>query len=49
MRKNKGIIEQIETDLENNVYSGKSREHLMEDDEISPTEEAFMKGYEDAS
>lgn len=28
------------------VYDGHGREELVEDDEISPEEEAFMKGYD---
>ena len=28
------------------IYSSDSREALLEDDEISPFEEAFMNGYE---
>jgi hypothetical protein len=27
------------------VYDGEGSEHLVEDDEISPEEEAFMQGY----
>ena len=33
---------------EENVYSEESREHLLEDGELSPEEEAFMHGYEEA-
>ena len=29
------------------VYNNEGREELVEDDEISPEEEAFMAGYED--
>ena len=29
------------------VYSEKGREHLVEDDEITPTEAGFMRGEED--
>jgi hypothetical protein len=32
---------------EMNVYKKKSRDELMENDEISPEEEAFMDGYYD--
>lgn len=35
-------------DHEVNVYGDESRETLMKDDEISPEEEAFMKGYDEA-
>jgi hypothetical protein len=38
-----------EEDLEDEtVYTKKSRLHLVEDDELTPAEEAFMQGYEDA-
>ena len=30
------------------VYNDEGRQELVEDDEISPEEEAFMRGYEDA-
>lgn len=30
------------------IYSKDVREALLEDDELSPMEEAFMNGYEDA-
>ena len=33
---------------EENVYSEESRKEYVESGEISPEEEAFMKGYEDA-
>lgn len=35
-------------DHEVNVYGDEAREDLMKDDEISPEEEAFMKGYDEA-
>jgi len=35
-------------ELEENIYEEDSREHLLEDSEISPEEEGFMKGYEEA-
>ena len=31
------------------IYSLEVREGLLEDDELSPMEEAFMAGYEDAA
>ena len=31
------------------IYSKNVRESLLEDDELSPMEEAFMNGYEDAA
>jgi hypothetical protein len=33
---------------ERNVYKGKSRESYVENDEMSPEEEAFMIGYDGA-
>ena len=32
-----------------NIYSKDVRELLLDNDELSPTEEAFMDGYEDAA
>ena len=32
-----------------NIYSKDVRELLLDDDELTPTEEAFMNGYEDAA
>ncbi|MEE9525485.1 MAG: hypothetical protein V3V78_02655 [Candidatus Woesearchaeota archaeon] len=32
-----------------NIYSEDIREHLLEDGEISPEEQAFMQGYEEAA
>jgi hypothetical protein len=37
-----------ESDDDVNIYSKNARELLLEDDELSPMEEAFMNGYEDA-
>ena len=34
---------------EENIYTREARLHLVEDDELSPAEEAFMQGYEEAS
>ena len=33
---------------EESIYDEEGREDLIEDGEISPEEEAFMRGYEDA-
>ena len=30
------------------IYSKEVRESMLDDDELSPMEEAFMEGYEDA-
>ena len=38
--------EESEDDL--NIYSKDVRESLLDDDELTPSEEAFMSGYEDA-
>ena len=38
-----------ESDDGNNIYSKDVRELLLDDDELSPIEEAFMNGYEDAA
>ena len=37
-----------EEDSEENIYSEKSRHTMVEDDEITPLEEAFMEGWEEA-
>ena len=37
-----------ESDEDNDIYSKDARELLLDDDELSPMEEAFMNGYEDA-
>lgn len=31
------------------IYNEEGREHLLEDGELSPEEEGFMHGYEEAS
>jgi len=31
-----------------NIYSEEDREQLLEDDELSPAEAAFMQGYDEA-
>jgi hypothetical protein len=38
-----------ETLEDDSIYTRESRLHLVEDDELTPTEEAFMQGYEEAS
>ena len=37
-----------DSDDDINIYSKTVRESLLDDDELSPMEEAFMNGYEDA-
>ena len=39
--------EQNEDDI--SIYSKDTRESMLDDDELSPMEEAFMQGYEDAA
>lgn len=34
---------------EENIYAEAARELLLEDGELSPEEEAFMRGYEEAA
>ena len=38
-----------ESDDDNDIYSKDVRELLLDDDELSPMEEAFMNGYEDVA
>lgn len=47
MMKKKYQKEEENTD-DISIYSRDARELLLEDDELSPMEEAFMNGYEDA-
>ena len=35
-------------ELSDNIYLDDVRESLLENDELSPVEEAFMRGYEEA-
>ena len=41
-------IEEKEESDDTSIYSKDARDSLLEDDELSPFEEAFMNGYEDA-
>ena len=41
--------EDCEFDGEENVYSEEVRQEMINDGEISASEEAFMKGYDEAS
>ena len=45
-KKYKGEEEDSEDDI--SIYSKDVREIMLDDDELSPMEEAFMNGYEDA-
>ena len=47
--KKKYYKEEKEDDDDINIYSKGVREELLNDDELSPMEEAFMNGYEDAA
>ena len=40
--------EEEKSDDDISIYSKDVRESLLDDDELSPIEEAFMNGYEDA-
>lgn len=40
--------EYLEEELEEDIYNEKKREEMLESDEISSEEEAFMQGYEEA-
>ena len=47
--KEKFSDEDFERDIEDdNIYSEDYRDQLLEDDEISPIEDAFMRGYDEA-
>jgi len=37
-----------EDELDESIYSEEARERLLENDELTPLEEAFMMGWEDA-
>ena len=47
MSKNNKTHERNEENDEMNIYSEVAMEEMLEDDELSPFEEAFMRGYED--
>ena len=38
-----------ESDDDKDIYSRDARELLLDDDELTPMEEAFMNGYEDVA
>lgn len=42
------ILESDDWFDEENIYSEDARELLLEEDELSPEEEAFMRGYDEA-
>lgn len=33
---------------DDNIYSKKTRENMVEEDELTPEEDAFMRGYDEA-
>lgn len=42
------LDEETEEIDDENIYSEKVRDHLLEDDELSPMEAGFMQGYDGA-
>ena len=42
-----GDFEELDED-DMSIYSKQNREHMLEDDELTPIEEAFLAGYESA-
>jgi hypothetical protein len=42
------IEEELAEGVDESIYSEESREELVENDELTPLEEAFMMGWEDA-
>ena len=42
------ILKEYKDELEEDIYNGKTREEMLDGDEISCEEEAFMQGYEEA-
>ncbi len=49
MLKKKLHSDEEESDDDITIYSKGVRESLLDDDELSPMEDAFMNGYEDAA
>ena len=43
------FFKEEKSDDDSSIYSREMRESLLDDDELSPVEEAFMNGYEDAA
>ncbi len=48
MLKKRKYSDEENSDDDISIYSRNVRESLLDDDELSPMEEAFMNGYEDA-
>lgn len=42
------LDEEMENIDDESIYSEKVRDHLLEDDELSPMEAGFMQGYDGA-
>lgn len=49
MEKQRKVKPAFETDAEENLYSEFGREELVENDELTPLEEAFMSGWDKAN
>lgn len=48
MIKKKGFQRESVNEDDLNIYASDVRESMLDNDELSPMEEAFMNGYEDA-
>ena len=48
MRQKREHLNREESEDDISIYSKEARESWLDDDELSPFEEAFMNGYEDA-
>lgn len=48
MPKSKYKSDEEDSEDDISIYSRNARESLLDDDELTPIEEAFMSGYEDA-
>ena len=46
--KKRNFITEESTEDDFSIYSRQNRESQLEDDELSPIEEAFMEGYDNA-
>lgn len=44
---NRGSKRELVQEDDEDIYSKKSRESLLEDDELTPLEEAFMQGWDE--
>ena len=44
----KNVFREDKSDDDIGIYSKEMRESMLEDDELSPWEEGFMNGYEEA-